>query len=92
MSLVGAVEAGSRQDRRAIFDYIETRDVRAALELDKLFSTKATKLTTVPQLGKPGRVPGTRELVAHKRYVLVYEVAGNQIQVLRVLHTARKWP
>ena len=92
MSLVGAVEAGSRQDRRAIFDYIETRDVRAALELDKLFSTKATKLTTVPQLGKPGRVPGTRELVAHKRYVLVYEVAGDQIQVLRVLHTARKWP
>ena len=92
MSLVGAVEAGSRQDRRAICDYIETRDVQAALELDKLFSTKATKLTTVPQLGKPGRVPGTRELVAHKRYVLVYEVAGNQIQVLRVLHTARKWP
>ena len=92
MSLVGAVEAGSRQDRRAIFDYIETRDVRAALELDKLFSTKANKLTAVPQLGKPGRVPGTRELVAHKRYVLVYEVAGNQIQVLRVLHTARTWP
>ena len=92
MSLVGAVEAGSRQDRRAIFDYIETRDVRAALEMDKLFSRKANKLATVPQLGKPGRVPGTRELVAHKRYVLVYEVAGNQIQVLRVLHTARKWP
>ena len=92
MSLVGAVEAGSRQDRRAICDYIETRDVRAALELDKLFSTKANKLTAVPQLGKPGRVPGTRELVAHKRYVLVYEVAGNQILVLRVLHTARKWP
>ena len=67
MSLVGAVEAGSRQDRRAIFDYIETRDVRAALEMDKLFSNKANKLTTVPQLGKPGRVPGTRELVAHKR-------------------------
>ena len=92
MSLVGAVEAGSRQDRRAICDYIETRDVRAALELDKLFSTKANKLTAVPQLGKPGRVPGTRELVAHKRYVLVYEVAGNQIQVLRVLNTAWKWP
>ena len=92
MSLVGAVEAGSRQDRRAICDYIETRDVQAALELDKLFSTKANKLTAVPQLGKPGRVPGTRELVAHKRYVLVYEVAGNQIQVLRVLHTAWKWP
>ena len=92
MSLVGAVEAGSRHDRRAICDYIETRDVQAALELDKLFSTKANKLTAVPQLGKPGRVPGTRELVAHKRYVLVYEVAGDQIQVLRVLHTARKWP
>ena len=82
----------ARQDRRAVFDYIEMRDVRAALEMDKLFSRKANKLTTVPQLGKPGRVPGTRELVAHKRYVLVYEVAGDQIQVLRVLHTARKWP
>ena len=90
MSLVWTMEA--RQDRRAIFDYIEMRDVRAALEMDKLFSKKANKLTTVAQLGKQGRVPGTRALVVHKRYVLVYEVAGDHIHVLRVLHTARQWP
>ena len=90
MSLVWTVEA--RQDRRAIFDYIEVRDARAALAMDTLFSMKANKLTTVPQLGKQGRVPGTRELVVHQRYVLVYEVAECQIHVLRVLHTARKWP
>ena len=37
-------------------------------------------------------MPGTRELVAHRNYILVYDTAGNVARILRVLHTSRQWP
>ena len=43
-------------------------------------------------MGRPGRQAHTRELVAHRHYILIYDVAGEQVRVLRVLHTARQWP
>lgn len=37
-------------------------------------------------------VTGTRELVAHQNYILIYDMADDLVRVLRVLHAARKWP
>jgi toxin ParE1/3/4 len=46
-----------------------------------------------PGLGRPGRVPGTRELVVLKtRYVVPYRVRGDKIEILRVFHTSRRPP
>jgi toxin ParE1/3/4 len=42
------------------------------------------------QLGQPGRVYGTKELVLHKNYVAVYRVKEDEVQILTVLHTAQK--
>ena len=42
------------------------------------------------QIGRRGRVYGTRELVLHKHYIAVYRVQGDEVQVLTVLHTAQK--
>ncbi|MDB5571288.1 MAG: addiction module toxin, RelE/StbE family [Hyphomicrobiales bacterium] len=45
------------------------------------------------QSGRPGRVAGTRELlVAGAPYVVAYRVNGAVIDILGVLHTARRWP
>ena len=79
-------------DREAIYDYIEVDNPIAALALDELFEEKAGHLIDHPGLGRPGRVPGTRELVAHQNYVLVYDVQGERVRMLRVLHAARQWP
>nr|WP_308937255.1 type II toxin-antitoxin system RelE/ParE family toxin [Duganella sp. 1411] len=35
---------------------------------------------------------GTRELVVHRHYALIYKVVGDQVYILRILHTARQWP
>lgn len=46
-----------------------------------------------PHIGRPGRVPGTRELViAQTPYIVPYRVLGEAIQILRVYHGARRWP
>jgi len=80
------------QDRDEIYNYIEADNPAAALALDELFSEKASRLVDHPGLGRPGRIAGTRELVAHRNYILVYDVAGESVRMLRVLHAARQWP
>jgi toxin ParE1/3/4 len=40
-----------------------------------------------PDAGRPGRVPGTRELViAATPFIIPYRVVENTVQILRVLH------
>ena len=80
------------QDRDEIYDYIEADNPAAALDLDELLSEKAARLADHPGLGRPGRLQSTRELVAHRNYILIYDVAGDLVRVLRVLHAARQWP
>ena len=43
-------------------------------------------------LGRPGRVDGTRELLVHRNYFMVYDVKDERIRIVRVLHGARRWP
>ncbi len=46
-----------------------------------------------PALGRVGRVAGTRELVvADTAYIIPYRVRGDAVEILRVFHSARKWP
>ena len=50
-------------------------------------------LTRHAALGRPGRVLWTRELViGGLPYVIPYRVRDNDIEILRVLHTSRRWP
>jgi len=79
-------------DRREIRAYIAQDNPAAALFLDELFSKKAALLADNPGMGRPGRLPGTRELVAQRNYILVYDLTGDWVRVLRVLHAARQWP
>ena len=80
------------EDRRNIYDFIEADNPRAAFKLDQLFSEKVRALIDHPDLGRPGRVPGTRELVVHKNYIFIYDTKADTVRVLRVLHAAMQWP
>ena len=80
------------KDRDDIYNYIEADNPAVALTLDELLSEKASRLVDHPNLGRPGRLTDTRELVAHQNYILVYDLARDLVRVLRVLHAARQWP
>jgi addiction module RelE/StbE family toxin len=82
----------ARVDRLDIYSHIEADNPRAAATLDIRFKDVAARLTGFPHLGRPGRMLGTREVVAHQNYVMVYEVEGDVVRILRVLHVARRWP
>lgn len=80
------------QDRDEIYEYIEADNPAAALALDELLAEKASRLVEHPGLGRSGRIANTRELVAHRNYILIYDLVSDVVRVLRVLHTARQWP
>ncbi|WP_043769171.1 type II toxin-antitoxin system RelE/ParE family toxin [Algiphilus aromaticivorans] len=90
MKLVWTREAAA--DRSQIRAYIAQDNPSAALSLDEQISAKASSLADHPDLGRPGRVAGTRELVVHENYIAVYDVTSGQVRILRVLHAARRWP
>jgi len=73
--------------------YIEVDDVNAARLVVARVLDAVAMLEQQPALGRPGRVPGTRELVVRKtRYLVPYRVRGDVIEILRVFHTSRRPP
>jgi addiction module RelE/StbE family toxin len=80
-------------DREAIFDYIEADSPRAAVEIDNRIQKAIEVLIDPPEIGRPSRIEGTRELVIQKTpYIAAYKVKANRVTVLRVLHGAQQWP
>lgn len=79
-------------DRERIMDYIAIDNPAAALKLDELIQLKAEQLVSRPTLYRIGRKRGTRELVVHPNYILIYRIRKEDVEVLRVKHVARKYP
>jgi plasmid stabilization system protein ParE len=73
--------------------YIAADDPKATrLVVERVLHAVAT-LPDHPGIGRPGRVPATRELVVPKtRYIVPYRVRGQTLEILRVFHTARRTP
>jgi addiction module RelE/StbE family toxin len=83
----------ARDDLREIFLYIASDNPDAARALLKRLRSPIGDLEDTPHIGKPGRVPGTRELaIPGTASIAPYQVSGDQLQILRVYHGARHWP
>ena len=79
-------------DLADIISYIEARNPPAAGELFRDILQTVERLPEMPFLFRPGRVPGTREVVIRPNYLVVYKVGDSAIEVLRVLHARRQYP
>jgi addiction module RelE/StbE family toxin len=80
-------------DREAIFDYLEADSPRAAIMIDDRIEAQVELLIETPEIGRPGRIEGTRELVIQRTpYIAAYRIDGETVSILRVLHGAQEWP
>jgi toxin ParE1/3/4 len=68
-------------------------DPEAARKMVERILHAVAMLAGQPGLGRPGRLPGTRELIVSRtRYVVPYRVRGDVVEVLRVFHSSRRLP
>jgi toxin ParE1/3/4 len=81
-------------DLVALRTYIEQDNPAAARRIVlHIIQNIDTLLPGSPEMGRPGRVPGTRELIIPRTpFIVPYRLEGNTIQILRIFHGARRWP
>jgi len=85
-----AFARAARRDLDAIIDYVALDHPTAAEQVFRAIVAAAERLTGFPEMGRAGRLPGTRELVVPGLpYLLVYQVATDRVTVLAVFHDAR---
>jgi toxin ParE1/3/4 len=91
VKVVWLQQAGADLD--TIVNYLLEREPQAAVDIHDTIRQQVGKLADFPRLGRPGRVAGTRELVmAGLPYIVPYYIKGDEVRILAVLHTSRKWP
>ncbi len=92
MNIVWSPEA--IEDLASLRAYIAEDNPAAARRVVlRIIQTIEQLLSDNPQIGRAGRVPGTRELVIPRTpYIVPYRFQRKTIQVLRVYHGARRWP
>ncbi|HVC52511.1 MAG TPA: type II toxin-antitoxin system RelE/ParE family toxin [Stellaceae bacterium] len=74
-------------------EYIAQDNPAAAQRVCERILGAVRTLADMPNLGRPGRVEDTRELVvAGTPYIVAYTVIDNQVMIIAVQHGARKWP
>lgn len=82
----------AEQDRADIVEFIAQDNPLAAIRMDELFGAAVGRLAEHPLMGRPGQIAGTRELIPHESYRLIYEARANVVWILALVHTARRWP
>lgn len=82
----------AKEDLEAIKKYICCDNFSAAQEVIRHILECVENLKVTPSIGRAGRVLRTRELVILKYpYIVPYQVRDNNVYILRILHTSRKW-
>jgi toxin ParE1/3/4 len=76
-----------------IVDHIADDNPMAALAEAQRIRAAVSQLAQHPRMGRKGRVRGTFELIIQGvPYIVPYRINGQDVQILSVYHSSRKWP
>ena len=83
----------AREDLLSLFSYVAEDNLQAAKKLREIILSKVELLAETPHIGRPGRVPETKELIVDKTpYIIPYRCKDDRLEIVRVYHSSRKWP
>jgi len=85
--------AAAADDLERIADYLFEKTPENAAQLIRKICDAPSALKLFPNRGRQGKKQGTRELVIPSLpWILVYQITGDVIYVVRILHGAQDWP
>lgn len=80
------------EDLHDIAADLAEKDLDAAKEVAQCIWNAGQSLAVLSSRGRAGRVAGTRELVLTDfSYFIAYRVVESEVQILRILHTGRRY-
>ena len=75
------------------YSYIAGDNAAAAEKIVEQILGAAERLASYPSMGRRGRIEGTRELlIPGTPFIVAYRIRRDDLQILAVMHTSRKWP
>lgn len=85
----------ARKNRADQLAYVGKDSAQAAIVVGDRLRDQVRELAKFPDMGRPGRKRGTRELVISRTsLVVVYRVRPRlaRVEIIRVLHSSQQWP
>jgi toxin ParE1/3/4 len=77
----------------ALRTYITRDNPTAAARIATTILDAVERLAEFPNLGRPGRITGTRELVVPDTpYLIAYRIRSDRVEIIAVFHVRQKWP
>lgn len=74
-------------------EHIEKESEQNAALVAKRILESIELLQTQPEMGRPGRVVGTRELVVTGTpFIIPYRVRAQRIELIAIFHGRQRWP
>lgn len=75
-----------------LIQFVRDRNELAAEALARRIDDGVERACQFPEIGRPGRIAGTRELIVHPNYIVIYRSTDIAIEVLRLLHARQRFP
>jgi toxin ParE1/3/4 len=73
--------------------HIARDNTTAAFRTEDRILAAAARLERYPSSGRVGRWGDTRELAVRRtRYLVIYRVLADELQILRIVHGVQDWP
>jgi toxin ParE1/3/4 len=83
----------ARRRRSEIIAHIARDSPGAALRVGDRLTESSRALARHPEMGRLGRVAGTREqIVPGTPYLLVYAIELDTVTIITIVHGAQRWP
>lgn len=79
------------RDIESLHSYVADDSLPAAITAVERILSALEALSRYPEMGRAGRVAGTRELIVFP-YLIAYRLKRGAIEVVSILHGSRRWP